>query len=360
MPSARISSLEMGRLLAIFAVIIIHAGPLRGEAYSQNINIVSDALNQLSRFAVPFFFLLTGYFVQPKLTQDPLHTFRRYAKPLMIIWLAWSVIYLLLPFRMDVVMSEGYLTERSGYWNYLLEAPLNTLFEGGLVHLWYIPGLLCALGIMALLIKYNQQSLMVPLALGLYVWGLGAGSYQVILEGNAPIFTRNGPFFSLLMVVAGFELRRRNITLSSNIALTMFIGGLLMCLAEGAFLSQYDIWMATHDFLLGTPFMAIGIFCLLLNNPKWGSYPIVFTLSQRVLGVYVAHFVVMIILFNVFGANGIDGPTKDMLLTPLTLLLSFGLVMALEKMPFTRFLVQMENKGAHIASNNSTAKTKAQ
>ncbi|MGF1768824.1 acyltransferase family protein [Enterovibrio makurazakiensis] len=353
MSSARISSLEMGRLLAIFAVIIIHAGPLRGEAYSQSINIVSDALNQLSRFAVPFFFLLTGYFVQQKLIQDPIQTFSRYAKPLMTIWLAWSVIYLLLPFRLDVVMSEGYLAERSGYWNYLLEAPLNTLFEGGMVHLWYIPGLLCALGIMALLIKYHQQHLMVPLALGLYVWGLGAGSYQIILEGNAPIFTRNGPFFSLLMVVAGFELRRRSIMLSSNISLAMFIGGLSMCLAEGAFLSQYDIWMATHDFLLGTPIMAIGIFCLLLNNPRWGNQPIVMAWSQRVLGVYVAHFVIMILLFNVFGAYGIDGPTKDILLAPLTILLSFAFVVLLEKLPFTRVLVQMENKGSLSVSKQS-------
>ncbi|OEE66356.1 fucose 4-O-acetylase [Enterovibrio norvegicus FF-33] len=347
MSSARISSLEMGRLLAIFAVVIIHAGPLRGDAYSQNINILSDVINQLSRFAVPFFFLLTGYFTQPKLTQAPSKTFSHYAKPLVAIWLAWSAIYLLIPFRFDVAMTEGYLAARIGYWNFLLDSPLNTLFEGGMVHLWYIPGLLCALGIIALLIRFKQQSLMVPLALGLYMWGLGAGSYQPIMEGEAPIFTRNGPFFSLLMVVAGFELRRRNITFSTKVSVAMFLGGLSLCLAEGALLSQYDIWMATHDFLLGTPIMAIGIFSLLLNHPTWGNSPVTFALSQRVLGVYVAHFVVMIVLFNVLGAFAIEGPVKDMLLAPLTVLLSFGLVFLLEKLPFTRFLVQMNNSKPH-------------
>ncbi|KKD60568.1 fucose 4-O-acetylase [Grimontia sp. AD028] len=341
MSNARIPSLEMGRLLAILAVVIIHAGPLRGEAYSEGINTLSDVINQICRFAVPFFFVLTGYFVQPKLTETPTRTFMHYAKPLMMIWLAWSLIYLAVPFRLDVAMIEGYLTERTGYWNYLLQAPLNTLFEGGLVHLWYIPGLLSALGILALLINKNQQGLIMPLALGLYVWGLGAGSYQPIMEGEAPIFTRNGPFFSLLMVTAGFEMRRRNISFSNKAAWTMTIGGMALCLAEGVNLSRYDVWMANHDFLIGTPVMALGLFALLMNNPNLGNTPLTFALSKRVLGVYVAHFVPLILLFNLFGMYAIEGPVKDMLVTPLTLLLSLGLVWCLEKTPLTRFLVEM-------------------
>lgn len=340
MSEARISSFELGRLLAIVAVVLIHAGPLRGGLYSENINTLSDVINQLCRFAVPFFFVLTGFFVQPKLTERPTETFLAYAKPLMVIWLVWSAIYLAMPFRLDVVMSEGYLAERAGYWNYLMQAPLNTLFEGGMVHLWYIPGLLCALGIMALLMRKGQQSLIVPLALGLYVWGLGAGSYQPIMEGNAPIFTRNGPFFSLLMVTAGFELRRRNITLSNKVSWAMLVGGITLILAEGAFLSGYDIWMANHDFLLGTPLIALGFFSLLKNKPQLGNWPLVHSLSKRVLGVYVSHFVVLVLLFNLFGAKGIEGPLKDVLITPLTLILSFALVFGLEKIPFTRFLVQ--------------------
>nr|WP_269748125.1 acyltransferase family protein [Enterovibrio coralii] len=182
MPSARIPSLELGRLIAIVAVIVIHAGPLRGDAYSANVNLLSDVINQICRFAVPFFFLLTGYFAQPKLVSSPIETLKSYAKPLFTIWLAWSVIYLLMPFRFDVVISQGFMAERTGYWNYLLQTPLNTLFEGGLVHLWYIPGLLSALTILALLIARKQESLIVPLALGLYAWGLGAGSYEPIME----------------------------------------------------------------------------------------------------------------------------------------------------------------------------------
>ncbi|CZF83199.1 Serine/alanine racemase [Grimontia celer] len=356
MSNARIPSLEMGRLLAILAVIIIHAGPLRGEAYSEGFNTFSDVINQICRFAVPFFFLMTGYFVQPKLVEAPTKTFVLYAKPLMTIWLAWSVIYLAMPFRLDIAMTDGYLTERSGYWNYLLETPFNTLFEGGLVHLWYIPGLLCALGILALLIQKNQQSLIMPLALGLYVWGLGAGSYQPIMEGEAPIFTRNGPFFSLLMVTAGFEVRRRKMSFSNKAAWSMMLGGMALCLAEGFNLSRYDVWMANHDFLLGTPLMALGLFALLLNHPNLGNGPITFALSKRVLGIYVAHFVPLILLFNLFGFYGIEGPVKDILVVPLTVLLTLGLVWLLEKTPLTHYLVQMTHSKREPLAEVETTK----
>ncbi len=344
MSSPRLSSLEMGRVLAIFAVVVIHSGPLRGEMYSESINTLSDVINQICRFAVPFFFVLTGYFVQPKLNQNPKKAFFHYPKPLSLIWLAWSVIYLLLPFRFDVVMSQGYIAERSDYWGFLLKTPLNTLFEGGLVHLWYIPGLLCALGIMALLISKRQETLMVPLALGLYVWGLGAGSYQPIMEGETPIFSRNGPFFSLLMVVAGAELRRRNIQFATRTAWAMLIGGIGLCLAEGFNLSRYDVWMANHDFLIGTPIMALGVFSLLLNHPNLGNTPITFALSRRVLGVYVAHFVPLFLLFNLLGMYAIQGPLKDALVVSLTFFLSFGLVWLLEKIPFVRATVNMTHQ----------------
>ncbi|CZF85583.1 acyltransferase [Grimontia marina] len=356
MSNARIPSLEMGRLLAILAVVIIHAGPFRGEAYSEGVNTLSDVINQICRFAVPFFFVLTGYFVQPKLVESPTKTFMHYAKPLMLIWLAWSIIYLVMPFRLDIAMTEGYLVERAGYWNYLLKAPFNTLFEGGLVHLWYIPGLLSALGILALLINKNQQGLIMPLALGLYVWGLGAGSYQPVMEGEAPIFTRNGPFFSLLMVTTGFEMRRRNISFSNKAAYSMLIGGLALCLAEGFNLTRYDVWMANHDFLVGTPLVALGLFALLLNHPNLGNNPATFALSKRVLGIYVAHFVPLILVFNLLGMYNIEGPLKDALVTPLTIAQSLGLVWLLEKMPITRFMVQMTGDTTKRLTSAETAK----
>ena len=73
----------------------------------------------------------------------------RYSKPLLKVWLAWSIISLLMPFNLGKVMEVGYLAEREGYWGFLMSTPLNSLFEGGLVHLWFIPALICAVAILA-------------------------------------------------------------------------------------------------------------------------------------------------------------------------------------------------------------------
>ncbi len=70
----------------------------------------------------------------------------------------WSVISLLMPFNLEVMVNQGYLAERSGYWGFLLQHPLNSLFEGGLVHLWFLPALMIAVAIMALLIRQQKHT----------------------------------------------------------------------------------------------------------------------------------------------------------------------------------------------------------
>ncbi len=344
MKSARISSLEFGRLIAILAVITIHAGPLRGDAYSDQINVISDIINQICRFAVPFFFLLAGYFVYPKLSQAPTETFKRFSRPLIFIWLAWSVVYLILPMRYDIVGAQGYFAERTRYIDYLLKSPLNSLFEGGFVHLWYIPSLLIAIGMLALFIRYNKTRWILPSAVGLFMWGLAAGSYSPIFHAETIIMSRNGPFFSFLMVAIGYFLHQRNSSLTSWQAGSIFVMGLITVLLEGAFLTRYDQWLANHDFLFATPFVAIGLFYLLKNNPSIGQAPIIQALSQRVLGVYVCHFVILFLLWNIFRTFQIAGLMKDILLIPLTLILSFTLTFLLEQFPLTQKLISTQNK----------------
>jgi surface polysaccharide O-acyltransferase-like enzyme len=97
--SNKIASLELGRLIAMFAIIFLH----------------SQSLNQLSRFAVPFFFLLSGFLIQPKLSRDPFTTLKNYSLPLIQVWLVWSVICLLMPFNWHAFLTNGYIAERIGY-----------------------------------------------------------------------------------------------------------------------------------------------------------------------------------------------------------------------------------------------------
>ncbi|MGF1689985.1 acyltransferase [Photobacterium kagoshimensis] len=344
-----IPSLDWARVIALLAIITIHAKPFSDYPLIAGEPWIALLLNQCSRFAVPLFFLIAGYFIAPKLIATPRATFIRYSLPLMKVWLAWSLIYLFMPFNLETVFSQGYLADRQPYWQYLLSIPLNSLFEGGLVHLWYIPALVCAMGLLALLHNFKLQHALLATAVGLYIYGLAAGSYQPIFELSAPIFTRNGPFLSTLMVTIGFIIRQqqsneRSWFISNTKAVTIAVIGMLLHLSEAYFLRRYDIPFNTHDFLIGTPFWAYGLFILLLNKPQLGKGSALLATSKDVLGIYLVHLLVVIYLFNLKGllawnAEGM-GLLFDTLIVPVAFLISLLVVRLIEKTPMKRLLLR--------------------
>ena len=58
------------------------------------------------------------------------------------------------------------------------------------------------------------------------------------------------------------------------------------------------------------------------------------------LGIYVSHLLLIIVMFNICGMLGITGLSKDILTYSMTIILSFGLVVALEKSPLRRVLLR--------------------
>ena len=59
----RLVSLDACRVVAIFAVIVLHTMPFYGTRLLGGFDgYIAAALNQGARFAVPFFFLASGFF----------------------------------------------------------------------------------------------------------------------------------------------------------------------------------------------------------------------------------------------------------------------------------------------------------
>jgi hypothetical protein len=54
----------------------------------------------------------------------------------------------------------------------------------------------------------------------------------------------------------------------------------------------------------------------------------------------VSHLLLIIVMFNICGMLGITGLSKDILTYSMTIILSFGLVVALEKCPLRRVLLR--------------------
>lgn len=334
----KIASLELGRLCALFAIIALHSQIFMTYLLVDDVPVFGYAFNQLTRFAVPFFFILSGYLIQPKLSTSPFNTLKQYSSPLIKIWLVWSLLCLAMPFNWQRVAKDGYLAERTGYWNWLTQNPLNALMEGGMVHLWFIPALVIAVAIIALFIHFNKSSLLIPVAVILYAYGVMGGSYQTLTEIWTPFFTRNGPFFSTLMVVIGFEFRRRNITLSSINSFLLLLTGFVIHFVEAYWLTSYDVAFNLHDFLVGTPLIGMGLFLLLLSKPNLGNHRMTFTLSKHVLSIYVCHLLCVVVMLNITGMMGLTLAMRDFVIIFGTVALSTSFVFIMDKTPLKRLL----------------------
>ncbi|WP_421228563.1 acyltransferase family protein [Aeromonas enteropelogenes] len=304
----RISSIECGRVLAILAVMTIHVSPF---AHPFNPDLwgsapypwLSALINQLCRFAVPLFFLCAGYFLQPKLTgAAPLSVAWRYCRPLLLLWLAWSLLYLLLPFNPMEAVNQGYLASLRGQWQFQLGDPLNDWLVGGMIHLWFLPALVLAVGILALCQWLGKPALALYLGALLYLLALLGGSYaKPLLEAEWPILTRNGPFFSLLFVALGAWLRARAWQPTTRMSRRLLVMGLGLYALEAIALNQLaQVPLTRHDFLLGSVPWALGLFGLLLANPDWGRGSWLERQAPKVLGLYCLHMILVVWLF-VFG-----------------------------------------------------------
>ncbi|WP_305845738.1 acyltransferase [Photobacterium kishitanii] len=340
MSQHRIGSFEFGRIIATIAIIALHCQIFMQAPLFNGQPLLGMGLNQVSRFAVPLFFIMAGYFIQPRLTTELGPYLWRYARPLLIMWVSWSIIYLILPFNFHLVATDGYFAERSLYWQKLLSTPLNTLFEGGLVHLWYIPGLLSGLAVITLLLRFNLARFIIPVATVLFIFGLMAGSYAQMTDLSSPVFTRNGPFFSTFMVMLGFEIRRRNISLSLKYSIIMMMVGFGLFIGEANYLSLQENGSFFHDFLFGTPLWALGIFFVLLAKPSLGDSKITHSLSKDVLGIYLCHLIIVIYYLNIVRILGINPIIASIFAIPVVYFVSTIIVRGLRKTPLARFLVR--------------------
>src|SRR3989344_3466059 len=125
----RNSAIDAMRLLAILAVVLVHTTTktLNSTGYDLNVTWWPLLLNQISRFAVPMFFLISGFVLE--LNYDHHHHYLGFLKKrlsrILIPYIFWSLIYYFLVYRGNLM-------------------PLSTtlLWGGAAYQLYFIPALM--------------------------------------------------------------------------------------------------------------------------------------------------------------------------------------------------------------------------
>ncbi|MFT5760613.1 MAG: surface polysaccharide O-acyltransferase-like enzyme [Alteromonadaceae bacterium] len=338
----RIKTVDVFRLIAIIAVITIHLNPFQNPSANSNFwgdwNIFSV---QLSRFAVPFFFIISGYFYEKKYYSSnvKLQLANSTAQKIFMLLLFWSVIYLF-PFKPELYQQHGLLAPiKEVYWNIVrtYEEPLPVLFEGSKVHLWFLISLIYAIYLTTFLAK--TPYLLVATAIALYFTGVLLGAYSITPFGiKSELNARYGPIFSLLPFVIGFSLSKLRITKS-----WLYLGLLIFSLAtifhflECYFLKQYFNSPLDKDYGFSTVFMGVGVAMMALSNHHLLQNDTLSAIGKGIFGVYAGHFI-FIDLLSYFD-DRLTGPIWDLAKIFIVLTLSILLAKFLSKYKLTKNFV---------------------
>lgn len=203
------------RLIAMLGVIVIHTTPFidDGARAAGRIDSVGVFINQLARFAIPFFFTMSGYFWGRKVrVGPPLRVSGSVIRRLLKLFLFWTLL-LLLPWDVSSVGTLGLLAPlKVAYWNALglLSSPLELLFAGSVQSLWFLVALCCSVAIATLFVAAGRPLLLLLVAAFLYVIGVLGGGYADTPVGIHMSFnTLYGPFCGTLPFTIGYLLSSR-------------------------------------------------------------------------------------------------------------------------------------------------------
>lgn len=297
--SVRIGRLDDFKWIAAFLVVAIHTSPL--ESVSGNADFVLTRI--LARVAVPFFFMITGYFVLYAAREKQHNMTRILAsiKKTGLIYLAVTLLYL--PIQLYKIVKEP--ADPAALLGKVLKA---VFFDGTYYHLWYLPAVMLGLLLCYGLLSWGRRAAFICAGL-LYIVGLLGDSYYGLAEQipllkngydamfRAFSYTRNGLFFAPLFLLLGYEMavwnRGEKRGGKGSWCRAMLVCLLLMC-AEGLLLHSYDY--QRHDSMyVMLPFVMVCLFRYLLLCEGEGHERGSFYLNGPML-VYFLHPMIILVL----------------------------------------------------------------
>lgn len=263
------------------------------------------AITQAARFAVPFFFVVSGYFFSKQLYDRNLvmQNSIRVVSRLFLLWLFWSLVYIF-PFDLSAAFDQGALGPVKVAYSHLVNIkshPIQVLFEGTASHLWFFMSLIWSTMIAAIFYTWLQRpdKPLIALAIALYVFGLCAKAYSPAPIGIDIAFnTRDGPFFGTIFFVMGLILSKYNIESRHFVyGLSILMAGYLVHFGEIYYLYiTYKISPASHDFVIGTLLVGLGISIMALSNHAFLSSKWLSNIGKYTLGIYAVHYVFVDVL----------------------------------------------------------------
>lgn len=173
--SEEYGALDLFRMASAILVMCIHFRPFFD--YSDLLNFCISEV--ISRIAVPFFFMCSGFFMGKKIRLNDGKDFfylKQSIKKLLLLLVFWNLVYL--PFNIRDI-----ITYQSGGTVYKLLLFLRKMIMESYGHLWYLNSLFMCLVSLYIWRKFKYKDrYLIILMLGLYTFGLLGSSYFFVAE----------------------------------------------------------------------------------------------------------------------------------------------------------------------------------
>lgn len=295
------------RTLAVFAVICLHTDPFLAahmDVPTPATDAMARLINGASRFAVPFFFAVSGYLAGASAARGPLEQWAHSAARLMWIFAFWSLCYALFP-QWERISSDGFVQAVRTRLDYAAQeaarAPLLFLLQGTERHLWFLPALALSSLLTATCAERGAWPVLLLTGGGLYALGLAGQGYAALYDLSA-LQTRNGPFMGTLLYALGWLAARRP-PLPLRTSVLLAAGGLAM-----QFLEIYTLegWfqMPVANYYVGTVPLTAGLLDAARRLPHLGQSWGLAWCGPYVLGIYGVHILVMRLVYKLHTALG--------------------------------------------------------
>jgi surface polysaccharide O-acyltransferase-like enzyme len=287
--AGREQGVDAMRLIAVAAVILLHSRPPAPSAMSTAATLVAMAC----RFAVPFFFLVSGLYLRVEgrsvfdLALRPLIRLAPvYLGALFIYYVAWHALGI-------------------EPWQFSWKDLRN---GGPIFHLWFLPALGVGLLFVGLGVRLLGLRQTLAAAVLLAMIGLGLTSYRAFYAAPLP-GNRSGWLFAPLFVATGYAIgfRPPQRRLLPAVALAAISYALLV--VEETVLARLTgrARIESHDFVLATfPF---GVAALLIARgleqdavPRWLP-----KIGRVALGIYIFHLLFLRLCRPSIATGGIIG-----------------------------------------------------
>jgi fucose 4-O-acetylase-like acetyltransferase len=287
----RNASLDALRVLCLFGIVALHVA---GGGFSDN-KALGFLVDEVSRFAVPVFFLLSAHFWKEADLASPLQLAGKVARRVLPAFAA--ILAATIALRIVETGKPGFEVSPAGI--------LLLAWTGGpAFHLWFLPALVLGSLLAGTLVRWLGLRGAVIATLALYVVGTSLGAYSKLWLGHGFPFwvDRNGLFFAPVFLVGGVLLRRHREAVSALplIAIAASVAGFaLLQMIEGYFV--VGRFPMGHDYSLATLGYGFAVTVLFMRLTLRGGFWS--TLGKATFGAYLIHLLVLGMLAD-FGLAG--------------------------------------------------------